>query len=181
MRPCNPGRALRRPWSVRRPTLVPALAAALLLAGCAGAGPSTAAGSSGSPGAAAVPGSSPPGPAPSESQGAALPTNILPIAPGEPAQVGPARIDATGVPGGYTGRTTLDLEGTALTVTGTEGSCSTVTVELLGEDATSVSVQLVVTTTSTGVCTAIAKLVPLTVQLAAPLADRTVVLSEVRR
>ena len=164
---------------MRRLLLVPA--AALLLAGCARAGTAADAGPaqpSVSLGATAVPGTStlralPPG--------EARPTNIAPVGPGEPVQVGPAQIDASSIPGGYPNRITVDLEGTTLVLTGTQGSCSRATAELQGEDATTVSVQLVITRTSDGVCTAIAELVPLTVRLAQPLGDRTVVLTQVRR
>ena len=152
--------------------MVPTVAAALLLAGCAAAGTSANPGSTG-------PVASPDGS--TASGGEVLPTNVAPIAPGEPVPVGPAHIDASAVPGGYTGPMTLDVTGTRLTITGTEGSCSTASVELLGQDARNVSVRLVVSRTSDGICSAIARLVPLTVQLANPLGTRTVVLSEVHR
>lgn len=157
------------------------MAAALLVAGCAEAGPVDG-GASAPPGSATT---SEPAPTSDGStgspDGAVLPTNIEPIAPGGPAQVGPAQIDARAIPGDHPERMTVDLAGTALTLVGTEGSCSTVTAELLAQDVTSVPAQLVVTTTSDGTCTAIAKLVPLSVRLARPLADRTVVLTEVER
>lgn len=152
--------------------MVPTVAAALLLAGCAGAGTSTDPGSTGSGGSTV---GSP------SSGGGVRPTNVAPVAPGGPAPVSPAQIDASAVPGGYTGRMTLDLTGTRLTINATEGSCSTTSAELLGQDARSVSVRLVVTSTSDGICSAIARLVPLTVALAAPLDTRTVVLSAAHR
>jgi hypothetical protein len=179
---CNPGWAPLRPWCMRRPIVVPAVAAAVLLAGCAQTATPTGPGAAPPPGSATTSAPGAPSDGPTGSSGTAVrPTNIAPVAPGGPAPVGPAQIDARALPGGQAGPVTVDLEGTALTVTGTEGSCSTVTANLLGEDETSVSVQLVVTRTNDGVCTAIAKLVPLTVHLAAPLADRTIVLSEVHR
>ena len=164
---------------MRRLLLVPT--AALLLAGCAQADPAGSATSTttaSAPVASAAPAPSTDGASPG---GGARPTNIVPIAPGEPIPVGPAQIDASAIPGGYPDRVTVDLEGTGLALTGTEGSCSTATAELRGQDAVSVSVQLVVTTTSRGTCTAIAKLVPLSVRLAQPLGDRTVVLTQVQR
>lgn len=156
--------------------MVPTVAAALLLAGCAGAGPSTVPGSTGSAVSTGSVGSTDGSPS---SGGGVLPTNVAPVAPGEPVPVGPTRIDASAVPGGYTGRMTLDLTGTRLTINATEGNCSTTSAELLGQDARSVSVRLVVSRTSDGICSAIARLVPLTVALAEPLGTRTVVLSEV--
>ena len=166
--------------------MVSAVAAALLLAGCAEAGTSVNPGSAGSAGSAGSTGTSVnPGSAGSAGStapgGEVLPTNVVPISPGEPTQVSPAHIDASAVPGGYSGPMTLDVTGTWLTVTGTEGSCSRASAELLGQDARSVSVRLVLTRTGDGICTAIARVVPLTVQLAKPLGTRTVVLSEVRR
>ena len=154
--------------------MVPTVAAALLVAGCAQAGSSTGPGSTGSVGSTGSGGST-------SSGGGVLPTNVAPIAPGEPAPVSPAQIDASAVPGGHSGRMTLDLSGTRLTINATEGNCSTTSAELLGQDARSVSVRLVVTRTSDEICSAIARLISLTVPLAEPLGTRTVVLSEVRR
>ena len=153
---------------MRRLLVVATVAAALLLAGCAAASTSTDPRSTGSVGS-------------TSSGGGVLPTNVAPVAPGAPAPVSPAQIDASAVAGGYSGRMTVDLSGTRLTITATEGSCSTASAELLGQDARSVSVRLVVTRTSDGICSAIARLVPLTVALAEPLGTRTVVLSQVHR
>jgi hypothetical protein len=162
--------------------VVPAVAAALLLAGCAPTDAPTGPGAAPPPGSAT---SSAPVATSDRSAGApgtaVRPTNIAPVPPGAPAQIGPAQIDARALPGGQPGPVSVDLGGTTLTVDGIGGHCSTPTAELLGEDATTVSVRLVVTTTGTGTCDALAVLVPLTVRLAQPLGDRTVVLSEVRR
>jgi len=133
-----------------------------LLAGCA------------APGATLPPGAPVNPPATDRSE---QPSTNAPIPPGQSARVARSQIDDSALPGGYTEPMTVDPEGTQLTVTGVAGSCSTVAATLLGEDARSISVRLVTTRTSDGVCTAIAKLVPLTVQLAQPLGGRTVRLS----
>jgi hypothetical protein len=110
----------------------------------------------------------PPTPAPD-------PANPAPP-PGAQSVAAP-KVDAGGLPEGYPRAAWTEGDGTVVGAYGVaSGGCVEVRGELAEQNAQRVVLRLVEVTTSTGPCTMEIRYLPVTVKLASPLADRTVVL-----
>ena len=118
-----------------------------------------------------------------QTQTTTLPGSANGIAPagqrGSLRDVPAAQVDTSHLPAGYPARVQLDDNGATLTVQGEQGGCEHSAAELTAQDATSVHVLLTRNLADTNrVCTKELRLVPLTVRLDKPLADRKVVLEQ---
>ena len=124
-------------------------------------------------------------------EGSASSTMISPPAagmrhawPGPPpggSAVPAAQIDFTALPEGYPRLVWTEGDGRTVGATGQEGGCTQVHSELREQTSQHVRIAFVEVTTSPGPCTMDLRYRPLTVQLDAPLAQRTVVLERQTR
>jgi hypothetical protein len=130
----------------------------------------------------AVPATTPPTAAPP----ASTPEVIVPPTPAQP----PAGGKATTVPGGQIDASHVTsppsgvrAAGRQVTFNAGQAGCQQITGQVAAQTAKAVTVDVITTNTSHGgqVCPMIVRLVPVTVTLAAPLGDRTLVFQQVMR
>lgn len=103
------------------------------------------------------------------------PTNPAPPAGATPVPA--ARVDASALPEGYPRVAWTEGDGTTLGAYGVaSGGCVEVRAELAEQNAQRVVMRIIEHTTSTGPCTMEIRYLPVTVELAAPLGERAVIL-----
>lgn len=106
-----------------------------------------------------------------------LPNPMDPAPPLGAQPVPPAKVDASGLPGDYPKVAWTEGDGRRVGAYGVaSGGCVEVRGELAEQNAQRVVLRIVEVTTSTGPCTMEIRYVPVTVELAEPLGERTVVL-----
>jgi hypothetical protein len=109
-----------------------------------------------------------------------IPPSMAPLNPAPPpgTQAVPAQqVDASALPEGYPSVAWTEGDGTTVGAYGVaSGGCVEVRGELAEQNAQRVVLRMVEHTTSTGACTMEIRYPPVTVKLAEPLGDRTVVL-----
>ncbi len=100
-----------------------------------------------------------------------------PVPPPGGRTVPPAQVDASALPEGYPRLVWTQEGGSVLGAYGQEGGCSVVRADVVEETPDTVRLQFVEVIPTTGPCTMDLRFPPLTVPLAEPLGDRTVVLT----
>lgn len=106
-----------------------------------------------------------------------LPNPMDPAPPLGAQPVPPAKVDASGLPRDYPKVAWTEGDGRRVGAYGVaSGGCVEVRGELAEQNAQRVVLRIVEVTTSTGPCTMEIRYVPVTVELAEPLGERTVVL-----
>lgn len=108
---------------------------------------------------------------------APTPDPVNPAPPAGAQAVATPKVDASSLPEGYPRIAWTEGDGTAVGAYGVaSGGCVEVRGELGEQNAQRVVLRLVEVTTSTGPCTMEIRYLPVTIKLAAPLGERTVVL-----
>ena len=101
-----------------------------------------------------------------------------PVPPSGGRSLPAEQIDASALPESYPRLVWTQENGSVLGAYGQEGGCSVVRADLVEETSDAVHVRFVEVTPTTGPCTMDLRFPPLTVPLAEPLGDRTVVLMQ---